>query len=233
MAAAPIDPASPASDAGDTRNGVRAITTAGVDSTAVTASVAPGRNDMEVAAGALLPLADAIGIAAEPGLAVLIVRGLPRDYILRGGARAADGGVVVSAENLAGATIAVPVDAAGAIDIDIEAVDVAARTILRKERSLLVSPQVEAEALPADRLKALVGKGEARLAEGDVPAARLLLMRAAVGGDADAARLLAMTYNPVVLAEAGAAWTEGDPVRAVYWQARAERASGARPAQTP
>ncbi|MDX2258577.1 MAG: hypothetical protein NW205_06625 [Hyphomicrobiaceae bacterium] len=180
---------------------------------------------LPVEAGAVLSLADTAGLSSEPGLAVLIVRGLPRDYVLRGGVRAADGGVVVAAENLPEATIAVPVDAAGGIDLDIEAVDVAARTILRQQRALDVSPVAFAEALPHDRLRALVGKGEARLAEGDIPAARLLLLRAALAGDKEAARLLAKTYNPVVLAEAGAGWTEGDPVRAVYWQAQAERAA--------
>ena len=53
--------------------------------------------------------------------------------------------------------------------------------------------------LDSDEVAALVKRGEDFIASGDLASARLVLQRAAEAGEAQAALLLAGTYDPIVL----------------------------------
>jgi serine/threonine protein phosphatase 1 len=66
-------------------------------------------------------------------------------------------------------------------------------------------------------LAVLVARGESLVAEGDLPAARLLLRRGAESGDARAALALAATYDPVLVEKLGIRGVKGDRVMARTW----------------
>jgi hypothetical protein len=81
-------------------------------------------------------------------------------------------------------------------------------------------------ALPArrlnpDELGALMKRANGLLAIGDIAAARLLLERAADAQEADAALLLARTYDPLVLGTKDARAIIPDPAQARIWYRRA------------
>jgi hypothetical protein len=64
---------------------------------------------------------------------------------------------------------------------------------------------------------ALFQRAEAMIANGDLPAARLILQRLADSKDARAAYLLARTYDPVVLNELGVMGIKPEPEKARSW----------------
>jgi TPR repeat protein len=70
-------------------------------------------------------------------------------------------------------------------------------------------------------IAALVRRGAAMLAVGDVSAARLLFERAAEGGSAAAALAAGRTYDPQTLAAIGAFGIPADPAAAARWYRRA------------
>jgi TPR repeat protein len=61
------------------------------------------------------------------------------------------------------------------------------------------------------------------LGEGDIAAARLLLLHLAERGDSEAAYDLARTFDREILAELGARGLDGDPARARGWYERASQ----------
>ncbi|WGD50411.1 hypothetical protein QA641_33190 [Bradyrhizobium sp. CB1650] len=71
-------------------------------------------------------------------------------------------------------------------------------------------------------ISGLVKRGQDLLTSGDVSAARLLLLRAAEGGDARAALLVARTYDPTVLKQLGASGPLVDLAQARNWYQRAK-----------
>ncbi len=70
-------------------------------------------------------------------------------------------------------------------------------------------------------IAALLARSRAYLAEGDVAAARLILRRAAEGGDSEAMLALGSTYDPLVLQRLGVIGFAGDPAQAREWYRRA------------
>ncbi|WP_454615946.1 hypothetical protein [Bradyrhizobium cenepequi] len=87
------------------------------------------------------------------------------------------------------------------------------------EASVPAAPQ--ARRLAPDELSALMKRANGLLAIGDIAAARLLLERAADAQEADAALLLARTYDPLVLGTKDARAITPDPAQARIWYRRA------------
>lgn len=68
----------------------------------------------------------------------------------------------------------------------------------------LQQPPIKAvRALSPEQIETLMRRGHQLLAEGDLVTARLQFRRAADAGDADAAKALAMTYDPDLIARLG------------------------------
>jgi hypothetical protein len=75
--------------------------------------------------------------------------------------------------------------------------------------------------LDADEIDALVRRGETFILQGDFPAARLMLQRAAEAGSARAAVTLGATYDPVMLRKVGVVGFRANPELARDWYERA------------
>jgi hypothetical protein len=87
-------------------------------------------------------------------------------------------------------------------------------------------PVAPAAALPirhldADELAALLKRARGLLAIGDIVAARMLLERAADAQEADAALMLARTYDPEVLGKSDTRSVTPDPAQARNWYRKA------------
>jgi hypothetical protein len=78
-----------------------------------------------------------------------------------------------------------------------------------------------ARRLDADELAALLKRARGLLAIGDIASARLLLERAADAQEADAALMLARTYDPEVLGTSDARSVTPDPEKARIWYRKA------------
>jgi hypothetical protein len=78
-----------------------------------------------------------------------------------------------------------------------------------------------ARKLDADELATLMNRAKLLLAAGDIPSARLLLERAADAQDANAALILARTYDPEVLGTKDARNIIPDPAMARAWYQKA------------
>ena len=79
----------------------------------------------------------------------------------------------------------------------------------------------EAPAIAPAEARLLHDRAERLLHEGDIAAARLLLLHLAERGEGDAAYDLARTFDRDVLSELGAKGMDGDPERAHRWYERA------------
>lgn len=84
-----------------------------------------------------------------------------------------------------------------------------------------------ARKLDADELAMLMSRAKSLLAAGDIPAARLLLERAADAQEASAALLLARTYDPDVLGTDDARNIIPDPATARVWYRKAAQLGSA------
>ena len=73
----------------------------------------------------------------------------------------------------------------------------------------------------ASEIAALMVRGDAFLAAGDIASAQLFFERAADSGDARAAMRMAVTYDAGFLDRAGLRGLRGDPERATFWYRRA------------
>ena len=82
-------------------------------------------------------------------------------------------------------------------------------------------PPPPARRLEADELEALLKRAKGLLAIGDIASARLLLERAADAQEADAALMLARTYDPEVLGTSDTRSIAPDPEQARSWYRRA------------
>ena len=85
-------------------------------------------------------------------------------------------------------------------------------------------PPRAADNPPSGAAAALVRRGEALLASGDITSARQFFARAAETGDAAAACGLGKSYDPLVLRQVGTRGVAGDPAKAADWYRRAARA---------
>ena len=75
--------------------------------------------------------------------------------------------------------------------------------------------------LSAAEIAALVARGDAFLAAGDIASARLFFERAADSGDSLAAMRMAVTYDAMFLDRAGLRGLGSDPERVAFWFRRA------------
>jgi hypothetical protein len=82
-------------------------------------------------------------------------------------------------------------------------------------------PPQPAAALARDEVAALMKRGRALLAAGDIPSARLILTRLADSGEADASLLLAGTFDPSQLARLRVLGALADINKAREWYAKA------------
>jgi len=82
-------------------------------------------------------------------------------------------------------------------------------------------PAPQARRIDADELAMLMKRARESLASGDIPAARLLLERAADGQCAGAALMLAQTYDPTVLGTSDVRNITPEPDKARAWYQRA------------
>ena len=89
----------------------------------------------------------------------------------------------------------------------------------------------EAPVIAPAEAKLLHDRAERLLHEGDIAAARLLLLHLAERGEGDAAYDLARTFDRDVLTELGVKGMDGDPVRAHRWYERASQDGNAKATQ--
>ena len=82
-------------------------------------------------------------------------------------------------------------------------------------------PVAEGPRLSAGEIAALVARGDAFLAAGDIASARLFFERAADSGDSLAAMRMAVTYDATFLNRAGLRGLGSDPGRVAFWFRRA------------
>jgi hypothetical protein len=84
-----------------------------------------------------------------------------------------------------------------------------------------------ARKISPDELATLMSRARTLLAAGDLPSARLLLERAAEGQDANAALMLARTYDPLIMGTQDTRNTITDPELARTWYQRAAQLGSA------
>jgi TPR repeat protein len=88
-------------------------------------------------------------------------------------------------------------------------------------------PAPAARRIDADELAALLKRAKGLLAIGDITSARLLLERAADAQEADAALMLAGTYDPQVLGKQDMRSITPDPAMARLWYQKAAQLGSA------
>jgi len=93
--------------------------------------------------------------------------------------------------------------------------------------SLPPAPMPQAKRIDAQELAMLMKRAKDMLAMGDIPAARLLLERAADGQDATAALMLARTYDPAALGTSDVRNITPEPDRARAWYQKAAQLGSA------
>ncbi len=98
---------------------------------------------------------------------------------------------------------------------------IADRQTLRLQWSQAQSPQPQRRSLDPDEIAMMMARGQALLESGDIAGARLLLQRAAEGGDQTAAMALAAIFDPVVMNNLGVRGVEADLQKARYWYQKA------------
>jgi TPR repeat protein len=95
----------------------------------------------------------------------------------------------------------------------------AAPTMVAAAPANAVAPP--ARAVDADELALLMKRAKEMLSAGDIPAARLLLRRAADAQEPTAALMLAQTYDPAILGTQDARNIIPDPETARVWYQKA------------
>ncbi|MCA1454915.1 hypothetical protein I6F35_17030 [Bradyrhizobium sp. BRP22] len=133
-----------------------------------------------------------------------------REQIAAAYQEAVKGGLVV-ARSAASASVASPAPSAA----------LPAPSAAPQASTPAVPPSPPARRLNPDELSALMKRANSLLAIGDIASARLLLERAADAQEADAALLLARTYDPQVLGTKDARAITPDPAQARIWYRRA------------
>jgi hypothetical protein len=178
------------------------------------------------AAGEAFPLGLALTSAVE-GASVVLDGLAPGSTVTAGRSSGADTWRI-PVSDLRNAAVRPPRGFAGPMDVAVElrladdrAVD---RKLLRLEWS---APPVQAKGfrtrqLDQEEVADLMKRGEAFIAVGDLAAARLVLQRAAEGGDPRATMTLAGTYDPIVLEKLGVQGLASDIALARKWYERAK-----------
>jgi hypothetical protein len=202
-----------------------------------TVLAAPGR---QVDFGALLPPIHA---------RYFLVRGLPPKSSLSGGRQSGAGAWLIKGEHVSGVTLTLGEVAAGDYRVEVYILQSGDGPQARRNLVLRVAPSGSAHAAassPSATLAAtatpdarntaphaavLRARSAQLLGEGDIAAARLLLLHLAERGDGEAAYDLARTFDGQMLAELGAEGLDGDPARARGWYERASQVGNIKAAE--
>jgi hypothetical protein len=175
-----------------------------------------------------------VGLSTASSGATVVIDGLPVGSTLNVGRSVGSSGWRLMAVDLPNALVRPPQGFVGAMDLAMAlrlADDsVADRKMVRLEWTAPVAaattqamkPGFVFRNLDRDEIDALVKRGEDFIASGDLAAARLVLQRAAEGGDAGAALTLAGTYDPLVLEKLGVQGLSADIAKARAWYERAK-----------
>jgi hypothetical protein len=189
-----------------------------------------------------------VTLAGGPGHGAVLISGLAAGTQLSAGAAIGSGTWRVPLADLGQVQVIPPTDFAGVMDItaallaaDAKVVD---KSFMRIEwASADASPQFPASESPGRRddappsaaplkqpdlltlerkeIESLVQRGRDFIANGDLAAARLVLRRAANGGDAQAALLLGTTFDPATFEKLNVIGATPDPAEARAWYQRA------------
>jgi hypothetical protein len=181
--------------------------------------------------GEAAPLGVALSTASSG--AMVVIDGLAAGSTLNVGRSAGSSGWRLMASDLPNALIRPPQGFVGAMDLamalHLADDSLADRKMVRLEWAAPAAVATQAmkpgfvfRNLDHDEIDALVKRGEDFIASGDLAAARLVLQRAAEGGDAGAALTLAGTYDPLVLEKLGVQGLSADVAKARAWYERAK-----------
>ncbi|SEF11450.1 hypothetical protein SAMN05444161_8581 [Rhizobiales bacterium GAS191] len=185
-------------------------------------------------AGEAFPLN--ISLSNAPAGAMIGINGLAAGSTLTVGRASGAGGWRLMATELREALVRPPQGFVGAMELGLElrlANDSVAD--LKTLHLEWVAPAVAQTTRPvfvvrhldSDEVAALVKRGEGFIASGDLASARLMLQRAAEAGEAQAALLLAGTYDPIVLEKLGLQGPTADIEKARTWYKRARELGSA------
>jgi hypothetical protein len=185
----------------------------------------------------------ALGPLLAPSLArYLMIRGLPSESTLSAGRQSGGGAWMVKGEHVPSLTLTLGKAAAGDYPVEVYILESGDGPQARRSFVLRVAPSEHAAvAAPAATPAAApilsvapggeptVPSGMLRdramqlLGEGDIAAARMLLLHLAERGDGEAAYDLARTFDREMLAELGAKGVDGDAASARDWYERASQ----------
>jgi hypothetical protein len=181
----------------------------------------------------------ALGSLLPPSLArYLMIRGLPPEAALSAGRQSGGGAWMVKGEHVPGLTLTLGQAASGDYPVEVYVLESGDGPQARRSFVLRVAPSDRAPAPAATATPALAAAEEPAvpaepgvlrdramqlLGEGDIAAARMLLLHLAERGDGEAAYDLARTFDGEMLAELGAKGVDGDPARARGWYQRASQ----------
>jgi hypothetical protein len=186
--------------------------------------------------GEAYPLGLSVTDLNDGGL--IVVKGLANDANMSAGDRADNGSWWLSARDLSNVMIQPPADFVGSMDIGVELrlADTSLsdyRTLHLEwldalasapESTIVSDTQVKPQSIhqiPSEQILASIKRGKDLIANGDFAAARLVLQYAADGGSAQAALMLAGTYDPVTLKKLRAHGCAPDIPKARHWYEKA------------
>jgi TPR repeat protein len=207
-------------------------------------------DQLQISAGAEQPLP--VGVAtsdAVPKNSMLLISGLPSTTVLSAGRLFASGTWALRLSDLNGLKIETTAGASGQTRLSLSIVTLDGRALAERSVDLSILPPstgaipsaaAPAPALPEQRSvtptaappsatpasdqdpQVLMRRGDANLAAGKVPVARLFYRRATEAGWAPGAMAMAQTYDPHELAKLGiVGGVQPDPEQAREWYERA------------
>ena len=204
------------------------------------ATPSPSRQIILAASGRQI----ALGPLLAPSLArYLMIRGLPPEATLSAGRQSGGGAWMVKGEHVPGLTLTLGQAASGDYPVEVYILETgdgpqARRSFLLRvapsDRATVAAPAATPAPAPASpgiaaAEESTVPSGLLRdramqlLGEGDIAAARMLLLHLAERGDGEAAYDLARTFDREMLAELGARGVDGDVASARGWYERASQ----------
>jgi len=185
----------------------------------------------------------------------LLLRGFPAEAKLSAGRRSDSGAWFVKDEEMHDLTLSVGGAAQGDYPIEVYLLDAGSAAQGRRSLVLRVGPAPQdytvgpnmswasalLDVMPTPRAAempvapaesaALLERAKRLLQEGDIAAARLLLLHLAERGEGEAAYELARTFDREILASLGARFMDGDPARAQGWYEQASQKGNAKAAE--
>jgi hypothetical protein len=179
-----------------------------------------------------------------------MIRGLPPEASLSAGRQSGGGVWMVKGEYVPDLTLTLGQAAAGDYPVEVYMLESGDGPQARRSFVLRVAPAEQAVAQAPDpnlttaastpaiedttvppEAAVLRARAMRLLGEGDIAAARMLLLHLAERGDGEAAYDLARTFDREMLAALGANGVDGDPARARGWYERASQGGNAKAAE--